>query len=133
MAGRDATVDAARRSVVLEVVTRLLFHTIVVFSIYLLFSGHNAPGGGFAGGLVAGLALVLRYLAGGRYELGEAAPGRRPGCCSGTGLLVAGGTALGGLLAGGDALQTDDPRHDAPGAGRPQVRHLARSSTSGST
>ena len=43
---------------VLEVVTRLLFHTILVFSIYLLFSGHNEPGGGFAGGLVAGLALV---------------------------------------------------------------------------
>ena len=70
----SATLDPERRSVVLEVVTRILFHTILVFSLYLLFSGHNQPGGGFAGGLVAGLALVLRYLAGGRYELGEAAP-----------------------------------------------------------
>ncbi|MGZ4572408.1 MAG: hydrogen gas-evolving membrane-bound hydrogenase subunit E, partial [Blastococcus sp.] len=100
-----STVDAARRSVVLEVITRVLFHTILVFSLYLLFSGHNAPGGGFAGGLVAGLALVLRYLAGGRYELGEAAP-VAPGLLLGAGLLVAGGTALGGLVAGGDALQT---------------------------
>ena len=84
----SATLDPERRSVVLEVVTRILFHTILVFSLYLLFSGHNEPGGGFAGGLVAGLALVLRYLAGGRYELGEAAPvapglrARAPGCCS---------------------------------------------------
>src|SRR4029453_6805177 len=69
-----STLDPERRSVVLEVVTRILFHTILVFSLYLLFSGHNAPGGGFAGGLVAGLALVLRYPAGGREELGEAAP-----------------------------------------------------------
>ena len=65
---------ASRRSLILEVVVRLIFHTIVMLSIYLLFAGHNVPGGGFAGGLVAGLALSVRYLAGGRYELGEAAP-----------------------------------------------------------
>ena len=40
----------------------------------MLFAGHNLPGGGFAGGLVAGMALVMRYVAGGRYELGAAAP-----------------------------------------------------------
>ena len=44
---------------------------------YFFFAGHNTPGGGFAGGLTAGLALVLRYLAGGRYELGEALPAGR--------------------------------------------------------
>ncbi|PWW21718.1 multisubunit sodium/proton antiporter MrpA subunit /multisubunit sodium/proton antiporter MrpB subunit [Geodermatophilus normandii] len=100
-----ATLDPARRSVVLEVVTRLLFHTITVFSLYLLFSGHNEPGGGFAGGLVAGLALVLRYLAGGRYELGEAAP-VAPGLLLGSGLLFAGVTGVAGPLLGGGVLQT---------------------------
>ncbi|WNV76107.1 Na+/H+ antiporter subunit A [Geodermatophilus sp. DSM 44513] len=99
------TLEPGRRSVVLEVVTRLLFHTIMVFSLYLLFSGHNEPGGGFAGGLVAGLALVLRYLAGGRYELGEAAP-VAPGLLLGGGLLFAGGTGVAGLLAGAAVLQT---------------------------
>ena len=102
-----ATVALApeRRSVVLEVITRILFHSIVVFSVFLLFSGHNAPGGGFAGGLVAGLALVLRYLAGGRYELGEAAP-VDPGLLLGLGLLIAGGTGVVGLVLGADVLQT---------------------------
>jgi multicomponent Na+:H+ antiporter subunit A len=100
-----STLDPQRRSVVLEVVTRILFHTILVFSLYLLFSGHNAPGGGFAGGLVAGLALVLRYLAGGRYELGEAAP-VAPGLVLGSGLLIACTMGLGGLLFGGEVLQT---------------------------
>ncbi|MGY1635596.1 Na+/H+ antiporter subunit A [Geodermatophilus sp. SYSU D00742] len=108
-----AILDPARRSVVLEVITRILFHTIMVFSLYLLFSGHNEPGGGFAGGLVAGLALVLRYLAGGRYELGEAAP-VAPGVLLGAGLLFAGGTGVGGLLLGAEVLQTAILETDLP-------------------
>ncbi|MGY1594544.1 Na+/H+ antiporter subunit A [Geodermatophilus sp. SYSU D00708] len=108
-----ATLDPARRSVVLEVVTRILFHTITVFSVYLLFSGHNEPGGGFAGGLVAGLALVLRYLAGGRYELGEAAP-VAPGLLLGSGLLLAAGTGAAGLLLGAEVLQTAILETDLP-------------------
>jgi multicomponent Na+:H+ antiporter subunit A len=101
----SAALAPERRSVILEVITRILFHTIVVFSVYLLFSGHNEPGGGFAGGLVAGLALVLRYLAGGRYELGEAAP-VDPGLLLGVGLLFSGGTGVVGLLLGAEVLQT---------------------------
>ncbi|GAA1955103.1 Na+/H+ antiporter subunit A [Microbacterium deminutum] len=62
------------RSIILEVVVRILFHSIIIVSLYLLFAGHSLPGGGFAGGLVAGMALVMRYVAGGRYELGAAAP-----------------------------------------------------------
>ncbi|MGN8553244.1 UNVERIFIED_CONTAM: Na+/H+ antiporter subunit A [Microbacterium sp. SLM126] len=62
------------RSIMLEVIVRILFHTIIIVSLYLLFAGHNLPGGGFAGGLVAGMALVMRYVAGGRFELGAAAP-----------------------------------------------------------
>jgi multicomponent Na+:H+ antiporter subunit A len=96
---------AGQRSVVLEVVTRLIFHTVVVVSLYLLFAGHNVPGGGFAGGLVAGLALVVRYVAGGRYELGEAAP-VDAGLLLGCGLLLAGGTGVAGLLLGAEVLQT---------------------------
>jgi multicomponent Na+:H+ antiporter subunit A len=52
--------DELRRSVVLETAVRLVFHTVLVFSVYLLFAGHNQPGGGFVGGLVAGAAFVLR-------------------------------------------------------------------------
>ncbi|MGA5300172.1 Na+/H+ antiporter subunit A [Nucisporomicrobium flavum] len=103
MAGH--TLDAGLRSPILEVVTRLVFHTIVLFSIYLLFAGHNAPGGGFAGGLVVGLALVLRYLAGGRHELAVAAP-VDAGAVMGAGLFIALGTGLAGLIGGGQVLQS---------------------------
>ncbi|MEV4826061.1 Na+/H+ antiporter subunit A [Micromonospora sp. NPDC049274] len=99
------TLYEERRSIVLEVVTRLIFHTVALFSLFLLFSGHNAPGGGFAGGLVAGLALVVRYLAGGRYELTEAAP-VGAGLILGAGLALAVGTGAVALLVGGSVLQS---------------------------
>ena len=84
---------------------RVVFHAVLIGSIYLLFAGHNAPGGGFAGGLVAGLALVLRYLAGGRYELGEAVP-IDAGKILGLGLTLAAGTALVSVLLGAPALSS---------------------------
>ncbi|KGF16508.1 Na+/H+ antiporter subunit A [Corynebacterium freneyi] len=67
-------VDAGRRPLMVEVSTRFLFPSMMALSLYLLFAGHNAPGGGFAGGLVASLAITLRYLAGGRWELAETIP-----------------------------------------------------------
>jgi multicomponent Na+:H+ antiporter subunit A len=103
MAGH--TLDAGLRSPILEVITRLVFHTIVLFSVYLLFAGHNAPGGGFAGGLAVGLALVLRYLAGGRHELDVAAP-VDAGVVMGAGLFIALGTGVTAMVLGGQVLQS---------------------------
>jgi multicomponent Na+:H+ antiporter subunit A len=108
------------RTLLLEVVTRLVFPTIMVVSVYFLFAGHNAPGGGFAGGLLAGLALVVRYVAGGRYELGEAAP-VEAGTLLGAGLLCAGISGLGGLVLGGEVLQTAVLEADVPVLGHVKV------------
>lgn len=99
------TLADERRSVVFEVVARLVFHPILVLSLYLLFCAENLPGGGFTAGLVAGLALVVRYLAGGRYELAAAAP-LDAGFLLGAGLVVSVGTGLGGLLFGGAVLDS---------------------------
>ncbi|PXY19292.1 MnhB domain-containing protein [Prauserella muralis] len=81
------------RSLQLEVTVRVLFPTVLVFSVYLLLAGHHAPGGGFSGGLVAGLAFVLRYVAGGSVELASAAR-IKPPAVIGAGLSVAVLTAL---------------------------------------
>ncbi len=104
---------SADRSVILDVVTRLTFHTVVLYSLYLLFSGHNNPGGGFAAGLVAGLALTVRYLAGGREELRAAAP-LQPGLLLGVGLFLSAGVGLGALLFGGSVLQSWILEADVP-------------------
>ncbi len=99
------TLAPQRRSIVLEVATRLVYHTMVVFSIFLLFAGHNAPGGGFVAGLVTGIALIVRYLAGGRYELSAAAP-LQPSAVLGTGLFLSAGLGLAAMVLGGEVLQS---------------------------
>ncbi|WP_328950957.1 Na+/H+ antiporter subunit A [Streptomyces sp. NBC_01220] len=94
-----STLAPEHRSLVFEVVARLLFHPILVLSVYLLFCAENMPGGGFVAGLVAGVALITRYLAGGRFELAEAAP-LQPGLFTGLGLFLSTGVALLGLADG---------------------------------
>ncbi len=98
-------IDPVRRSVVLETVVRLVFHTVLVFSLYLLFAGHNSAGGGFVGGLVAGCAFVLRYIAGGRGALRDAVP-VDPSLPLGLGLVLAAGTGVAALLLGGQFLES---------------------------
>ncbi|WP_320669093.1 hydrogen gas-evolving membrane-bound hydrogenase subunit E [Patulibacter defluvii] len=100
----ENTLAPERRSILLEVVVRLIFHTVLVLSVYLLLAGHDFPGGGFAGGIVAGLALTIRYLAGGRYELGETAP-VGAGLLIGLGLVLATGTGLAGAIFGDAILE----------------------------
>lgn len=106
-------IDPVRRSVVLETVVRLAFHTVLVFSLYLLFAGHNSPGGGFVGGLVAGCAFVLRYVAGGRGALREAVP-VDPVVPLGLGLLLATSTGLAALVLGGQLLESGKLAVDVP-------------------
>ncbi|MBI3214524.1 MAG: Na+/H+ antiporter subunit A [Mycobacterium sp.] len=105
--------DPRYRSLVLEVATRIIFPLIMVLSAYFFFTGHNTPGGGFAGGLTAGLALVLRYLAGGRYELGETLP-LDAGKILGAGLGLSAGTAVASLFLGAPALSSAVISFDVP-------------------
>ena len=101
LAGKS--LDPNHRSIILEVVVRLVAHALIMISLFLLLVGHNAPGGGFAAGLIAGVGLVVRYLAGGAAELGAAAP-FDAGRVLGVGLIFAGVTAAAPLLFGEAAL-----------------------------
>lgn len=50
-------------SVILSTAIRLLLPLLLIFSVFLLLRGHNEPGGGFVGGLVAAAAITLYALA----------------------------------------------------------------------
>ncbi|MBN1301947.1 MAG: Na+/H+ antiporter subunit B [Melioribacteraceae bacterium] len=52
-------------SVILKTATRYLIPLMLVFSFFLLLRGHNEPGGGFVGGLVAASAYALFAIANG--------------------------------------------------------------------
>lgn len=82
-------------------------------SIYLLVAGHGRPGGGFVGGLVAGMAFVLRYLPGGKRELALAIP-VRPAVLLGGGLLVTLATGAAGWLMGDAFLYATSYHWHAP-------------------
>ena len=46
-------------SIVLSAATRLLAPLMLAFSLFILLRGHNEPGGGFIGGLIAATAFAL--------------------------------------------------------------------------
>ncbi|MBX3360224.1 MAG: Na+/H+ antiporter subunit B [Phycisphaeraceae bacterium] len=50
-------------SVILQTATRFLMPLILVFSVVIMLQGHNKPGGGFIGGLLAAAAFSLHALA----------------------------------------------------------------------
>lgn len=52
-------------SLILSTVARMVIALMLLFSLYLLMRGHNQPGGGFVGGLVAASALLLHAIANG--------------------------------------------------------------------
>lgn len=53
------------RSIILSTACRLLLPLLLLYSLYLLFRGHNLPGGGFVGGLTAAAGFGLFALANG--------------------------------------------------------------------
>ncbi|WP_119677930.1 Na+/H+ antiporter subunit B [Indioceanicola profundi] len=46
-------------SLILQTGTRLITVLMLLFSIFILWRGHNEPGGGFIGGLIAATAFAL--------------------------------------------------------------------------
>jgi multicomponent Na+:H+ antiporter subunit B len=50
-------------SVIIATTARVLLPVFLIFSIFLLWRGHNEPGGGFTGGLVAASGFVLYGMA----------------------------------------------------------------------
>lgn len=80
---------------------RLLLPLALLFSLYLLWRGHNAPGGGFVGGLVAAAGFTVHALPRGRAAL-LATLRWPPAAIAATGLLLA-------LLSGLPALAGQTP------------------------
>lgn len=86
-------------SVILRIAARSLTPLLSIASLFLLLRGHNAPGGGFIGGLLAASAIALYAMAFGP------APARRwlrivPRTLLASGLLVALSSGLPSMLVG---------------------------------
>ena len=106
--------------VAFDVSVRIMFAAVFVGSIYLLFAGHNRPGGGFVGGILAGAAVSLLYLSGGIASVRRLSRGR-PWTVLGSGLLLAIGTALFPLFKGDAVLTASYFKLNPPGLGTIKV------------
>jgi multicomponent Na+:H+ antiporter subunit A len=98
---RTGAADVSR-IVFVDVPVRFVFYAVLLMSLWLLFAGHNQPGGGFVGGLLAGCAITLRYVAAGMAAV-RGSSRFRPWTVLGAGLLLTGATA-GAPMLNGSAL-----------------------------
>ena len=82
-------------TLILRTVAPFLTALMLMFSIFVLLRGHNEPGGGFTGGLIAASALAIHGIAGGVAAVRRAIV-FHPLAIAGCGLLLA---TLAGLLS----------------------------------
>jgi multicomponent Na+:H+ antiporter subunit B len=75
------------RGLILSTATGYIMPVLLLFSLFLLLRGHNEPGGGFSGGLVAAAAFVLLSMADG-VDAARRALRVDPRSLIGVGLLV---------------------------------------------
>jgi len=100
-------------SILLDSVARIILPPALLVAAYLLFRGHNLPGGGFIAGLLTAAAFVLQYVAAGRERVARVLP-VRPDLLIGLGLALAALTGV-GAQAGGYPFLTSAYGHlDVP-------------------
>ena len=58
-------------SLILRTGVRLLLPLMLLFSVFILWRGHNEPGGGFVGGLICSVGFALHALAFGVDAMGR--------------------------------------------------------------
>jgi multicomponent Na+:H+ antiporter subunit B len=86
-------------SLILRTATKYLMPLLLMFSLFLLFRGHNEPGGGFVAGLVAAAAFSLYALASG-VPAAKRALQLNPHTLIGSGLLLSLGAGVYPMLNG---------------------------------
>jgi len=86
-------------SLILSTATRYMLPLMLLFSVFLLLRGHNEPGGGFVGGLVAAASFALYAFA---FNVSQARQALRvdPRRLIGLGLLTAVGSGALALFTG---------------------------------
>lgn len=109
-----------RRSIIFDVTVRAVLDAALVVSIFLLFAGHNHPGGGFVGGLVAGSAIGLVFVSGGMDSVEEVLP-VPPRLLLSVGLLLVTATVIAPMVTGNTALDHGLWSVDLPIAGKVKI------------
>lgn len=89
-----------KKSVIFQTAAKVLFPIVILMSLFIFWRGHNLPGGGFIGGLVAGCGFLIVALA---FDAAEARKKAliSPETYIGLGLLTGASSGLFGYLVKG--------------------------------
>lgn len=90
-------------SVIFSTMSRLFFVLLLGAAVFMLFRGHNEPGGGFIGGLFAALAFALLALSDSVAKARKALI-VHPVALIGMGLVLAFASGIPGLISDGSFL-----------------------------
>lgn len=104
-------------SLILRTVARLMLPILIVLSVFMLLRGHNEPGGGFIGGLLAASAIILRVVSDGPKAALELLPVNYL-TLGATGVFLSATGGLTGLLFGKPFLKGLWFAQEIPGVGK---------------
>ena len=99
---------------ILRTACGLLVPLSLAFAAYVFLKGHQSPGGGFVGGLIAAVALIVQRMTFGGGALRRVLPVKERTLIA-VGLLLAGGTGAAALLAGLPFLTSNNGYLPLPG------------------
>ena len=104
-------------SLILRTAARLLLVLLLVLAVFVLMRGHNEPGGGFIGGLLAAGGVAIYQLACG-VEKARSLLRIEPRTLAGLGLLVALAGGMVSLFSGETFLAGVWASWELPGVGK---------------
>jgi multicomponent Na+:H+ antiporter subunit B len=102
-------------SVILRRVSRVMIPVIQLFGIYVVLHGHLSPGGGFAGGTILGVSLILYRFVFGKRSAKRRFPPKVLTALIGASLSIYGVMKGYSFLSGGSHLNWPMPPHGVPG------------------
>lgn len=91
-------------SIIVQVVGNILVPFIQVFALYVIFHGHYGPGGGFQGGVLLAVSVILQRLYLGREGAHKRFPPTLAAAFSAVGMIIFGLAGILPMIAGGSFL-----------------------------
>lgn len=105
-------------TIIVRTTLKIIVPLYMLFSVYLLFRGHNLPGGGFIGGLIAAIPIVFHVMVYGAEKTKEIF-NLNIFLLIGVGLLTAAGSGLVSMFMGDVFLTSIWADFELPIFGKP--------------
>lgn len=97
-------IKSEHESVIVQIICSLLVPFIQIFALYVVFHGHYGPGGGFQGGVLLAVSVILQRLYQGKEASCKKFPPQLGMIFAAVGMIIWGLTGILPMVAGGAFL-----------------------------